>query len=198
MVNQSLHTSLSLITALIFIIAIGWFTMMDGMFFDGIVYATVSKNLANGIGSFWSLVYNPTFKATYQAQPPFFFFLQSLLFRLFGDAVWVERVYCLLMAVFNAVIIRAIWNVVFPKHRLLSWLPILLWMCFPIVSWTCHNNLVEITMGAFDLLAVWCMLIGLKRDNRWWLMAGGLFVFLASFCKVFQGLFPVIVPLVYW
>ena len=27
----------------------------DGMFLDGVYYATISKNLSNGLGSFWFL-----------------------------------------------------------------------------------------------------------------------------------------------
>lgn len=120
MQNHSLSTSLCLMTGLLFSILIGWFTMMDGMFFDGIAYATVANNQANGIGSFWHLVYIPTLKAAYYDQPPLVFFLQSLLFKILGDGVWVERLYSLFMSIANAILIRSIWNLVLPDHRRIS------------------------------------------------------------------------------
>ncbi len=41
-------------TISVFIIAILPSLIRDGMFIDGIQYAAVSKNLANGLGTFWA------------------------------------------------------------------------------------------------------------------------------------------------
>jgi len=40
-------------TIAVFVIAILPSLVQDGMFIDGIQYAVVSKNLANGLGTFW-------------------------------------------------------------------------------------------------------------------------------------------------
>src|SRR6266496_888930 len=75
-----------------------------GMFVDGITYAAVARNLAEGRGTFWT---------------PFF------------------------MAV--------IWRQV-NRHSTAKdcdWLPILLWIIIPVVSWSIVGNMLETTVSMF-------------------------------------------------
>jgi len=53
-------------------------------------------------------------------------------------------------------------------------------------------------MGFLDMCAVYFVLLACRRLQIWWLVAGGVFTFLAFFSKGFQGLFPLAVPLLYW
>src|SRR5580693_5816231 len=64
-----------------------------GMFFDGLIYATVSRNLAVGIGDAWHPVYCASWNGDFREAPPLAFVLESYCFRLFGDHFWVEKLY---------------------------------------------------------------------------------------------------------
>ncbi len=63
----------------------------DGMFTDGIIYADISRNLAEGYGSFWHLHFSETLIHDFYGHPPLAFYLTSLLFNIFGDTIFIER-----------------------------------------------------------------------------------------------------------
>jgi 4-amino-4-deoxy-L-arabinose transferase-like glycosyltransferase len=65
----------------------------DGMFVDGLLYATVSRNLALGFGTFWDPYVSQTFMQHFHEQPPLVFWLQSLFFRLDPHSIYPERIY---------------------------------------------------------------------------------------------------------
>jgi hypothetical protein len=48
-------------------------------FLDGVVYASISRNLANGEGTFWRLMFIANIP--FHEHPPFFFWFESLAFR---------------------------------------------------------------------------------------------------------------------
>ncbi len=52
MIRNKIHYNFWLITMAAFIISLVPLLIQDGMFFDGIMYSTLSKNLAYGYGSF--------------------------------------------------------------------------------------------------------------------------------------------------
>src|SRR5215831_14553482 len=65
------------------------------MFVDGMVYASIARNLALGVGSLWAPAYTATAYTTFYEHPSFGFFTQSLAFRILGDHLIVERLYAL-------------------------------------------------------------------------------------------------------
>src|SRR6478672_5155878 len=79
---------------------------MDGMFSDGMLYASVSKNYAQGYGSFWEQFYSATSNSGFHEQPPFMFFLQGMFFKVLGYGVYTERFYCLAAALINVFLIN--------------------------------------------------------------------------------------------
>ncbi|HEY3386595.1 MAG TPA: glycosyltransferase family 39 protein [Saprospiraceae bacterium] len=187
-----------LFTILVFISLYGYTIFTDGMFFDGVFYAAIANNLANGIGSFWEMQYTTTLHTSFHEQPPFVLFLQSLFFRMLGDSIFVERLYCFLFVLLNIYLIIVTWIEVVGKEKKYFWLPVLLWLSIPLNSWTFQNNLIEVTMSPLDLCAVYFILRGCRQGSMHWFVLGGLFTFLAFFSKGFQGLFPLAAPLLYW
>ena len=170
----------------------------DGMFFDGVFYAAIANNLAHGIGTFWEMQYTSTLHASFHEQPPLALFLQSLLFRLFGDSIYVERLYCFVFALLMIWLMIRTWIEVLGKENNYAWLPVLLWVIIPLNLWTYQNNLIELTLGVLDLAAIFFILKGCRQNSFAWLLLGGLFTFLAFFSKGLQGLFPIVAPLIYW
>src|ERR1022692_1748202 len=122
--------------------------IQDGMFSDGLLYVCVSKNLANGIGTFWHPYFGNTLKTPFHEQPPLYFGILAVFFKVFGQSMYVERLFCLLTLVITGFYISKIWKVLVGKDETNasnSWLPVLLWITVPVCFWT-YTNLVEETV----------------------------------------------------
>ena len=177
----------------------------DGMFLDGIVYTVVSKNMANGLGSFWFPHYSELgFGGLrgFHENPPLVFGIQSLFFRLFGNGMYTERIYVLCALVATMLLIVAVWKKAFDQssESKAGWLPLLLWIIAPLVFWSFSNNMMENTMGIFVLLSVLFYLKSQEITANQFLMlsVSGISIFLASFSKGIPGLFTLAVPFLYW
>ncbi|MFM2016574.1 MAG: hypothetical protein RL007_230 [Bacteroidota bacterium] len=176
---------------------------MDGMFMDGLLYTCVGKNLGNGIGSFWDPQFSVTYMQSYHEQPPLMFGLLAVFFKLLGNGLYTERIYCLLMAIACFFALRFVWNEIFrdsEKRRQQFWLPALFFFSSPVTFWAYANNVEESTMVVFALLSVGFQLRGIRTNGNGtvWFLLGGIAVTLSTLCKGLQGGFPIVVPLLWY
>lgn len=180
--------------------------MQDGMFMDAMLYTSVSRNLSNGIGTFWFPYFDPhniIGLSSFHEQPPLAFGIQALFFKIVGDHLYMERLYTLFTLCTTAFLIHGLWQQVNDKmiaYKPMSWLPILLWITIPVCFWSYSNNMHENTMGIFILLSVMLMYKALQSEKHLflhWVLAGVL-VGMAALCKGFPGLFPLSFPFLYW
>ena len=191
--------SLTILSALILPVLV-----MEGIFMDGLLYSTVSKNLADGYGSMWFLKYSHYGFAehpTFHEHPPLIFWVQSLFFKLFGDGMWVERLYSYTTAIVGAWLIMKNWQVLFPKHfKTTAWLPILLWIIIPVGFWSYQNNMHENTLAIFALASVYFILKAVHLNEKVWvnLSWGAIMIFCAGFAKGIPGLFTLGVIFFHW
>jgi 4-amino-4-deoxy-L-arabinose transferase-like glycosyltransferase len=171
---------------------------MQGMFFDGVMYASLSKNYAAGIGTFWEPVCTKTFYAVCHEQPPLFFFLQGSFFKIFGESFLTERLYALTLALLCSFLLVRIMRVV--ELQKISWLPVLLWMVMPVTFWAFQNNVIEGTMSVFVLAALLHQLRALHQNQRPFLhlLAAGGWLLLAGITKGPQGMFLLAAPGFWW
>ena len=139
------------------------------MFLDGVTYASIARNLAQGRGRFWAPHYTDTIYPAFHEHPPLAFWLQSLWFRAFGDHWFVERVYSATAAALIALFIIVTWRAVHavPDARNQGWLPVALWMAVPVVSWAIVGNLLETTVAVFVTAAVAVLTLGLRPTEDW-------------------------------
>jgi len=67
--------------------------VQHGIFFDGLIYATLARNLSLAHGT----VYDPQISSFYfshfHEHPTFSIYLESLYFKLLGNGFYVERIY---------------------------------------------------------------------------------------------------------
>ncbi len=164
----------------------------DGMFMDGVIYATIARNLALGDGSFWHLFYSETGLNPFHEHPPLAMGLQSIFFSIFGDSIYVERSYSLMTFIVTGFLIVQIWRQIAPKK--LAWLPLLFWVVTPLIPWSCGNNMLENTMMIFTTSATLLYLIQLKLEKPMLTVLSGLMIFLAFLTKGPVGLFPLAFP----
>jgi 4-amino-4-deoxy-L-arabinose transferase-like glycosyltransferase len=182
-----------------------------GMFVDGVTYASIARNLAEGQGSFWSPFYTATIYPQFHEHPPLGFWLQSLWFRVLGDHLFVERAYSTAAALATAFMIAWIWRIL-NRHDAASgpaavsarfdWLPILLWIAVPVVSWSIVGNLLETSVAVFTAAAVAAAIAAAHAERMdaaagWGILSGASIV-AATLTKGPAGLFPLVAPVIFW
>ncbi len=177
--------------------------IQDGMFMDGMLYTCVSKNLANGIGSFWFPVFSKYGFGglqTFHEHPPLIFGIQAIFFKLLGNGMYTERIYVLLTLFATCYLIVLIWKYINKSSNSaqIGWLPLILWISIPVCFWSFTNNMQENTMGIFILASVLLYLRSVKENSFLFLFFSAIFIFLATFSKGIPGFFPVAAPFIYW
>ncbi len=175
----------------------------QGMFLDGQQYAAVAMNYAHGKGTFWHPYLTASWgyfgETAFIEQPPLGFALQAVFFRIFGDSYLTERFYNLLTFAISIGLLHYLWVLVKgKKEQQKSWLAMLFFISIGTTSWVFVNNLWEVQMAIFDLLAVILFLKAhqTKTFSKLLLYSalGGITVAVAFFVKGVPGLFPLAVP----
>lgn len=167
------------------------------MFVDGLTYASLSRNLAEGQGHFWSPFYTATLYPVFYEQPPLGIWMQSLAFRLAGDSTAVEFVWGVGCGLVMIWLISLVWRDLLPI-QVGSWWPVMVFLLFPLVSWILANNMLENTMACFALLGFWAVVRALAAPNRRvelaWAAGSGAAMALAMLTKGFPAAFLLAVP----
>lgn len=177
--------------------------IQDGVFMDGMLYISVSKNLADGLGTFWNPHFSQTSMSSFHEQPPLYFGLLALFYKVFGSSMYVERLFCFVCYSITAVYIHKIWKKIYYQNTEIaenSWLPILFWTSIPVCFWAYTNHVEETVMAVFAVASVYyifCALF-LKENVIYNLLLAGVFIFLSSLTKGIQGLFPIVAVGAYW
>jgi 4-amino-4-deoxy-L-arabinose transferase-like glycosyltransferase len=173
-----------------------------GMFMDGLTYSSISRNLAEGFGSFWKPCYTETVYKTFYEHPPFGFLLQSFAFKIFGEALYVEAFYGFVIGLIIIGLIAAIWLAV-RKNEVIAgvWWPIFLFVSLPMASWVLANNMLENTMAVFVLLAVLLAILSIRSaviiKTPIYGFLSGVSIFLAFLTKGPSGMFPMVIPFIW-
>ncbi|MDF1795546.1 MAG: glycosyltransferase family 39 protein [Coxiellaceae bacterium] len=139
-----------------------------GMFSDGVVYATIARNMAMGIGSLQVPYFTSGVFPHFFEHPPLGLWLQSFFFKALGDHYYTERLFCLLEAVITFTATAYLWRRSFREHtmRAYFWVPILLLMLNPLLVSNLYSNMLDSTVLCFGLLAAVC-LIDTERMGLW-------------------------------
>lgn len=170
---------------------------------DGMLYISVSKNLADGLGTFWEPHFSPTYMPIFREQPPLYFGLLALFYKIFGTGMYVERLFCFVCFTITLIYIHKIWKVLFYDNKQLSknsWLPILFFTTIPICFWAYSNHIEETVMTVFVTMSVYFLskALFIKENVIFYIVLAGVCVFLSSLTKGVQGLFPITAVFSYW
>ncbi len=171
-----------------------------GMFLDGITYAAIARNLSLGIGDFWHPHYTETISQVFYGHPPLAFGIQSFFFDLLGDNFYEERLYSLFTFFLTGLGIILTWRIHFrdkKEYLIYWWLPILIWLLFPLTAWAYANNILENTLSVFTVFAVYFIYRGMLFSLYVQLFLGTICLVLAILSKGTTGLFPLIFPIIF-
>ena len=180
------------------------FYVQDGMFTDGIIYALVSRNLAQGIGEYWQPIFSDFPAKIFYEQPPLALWLQSFFFKILGNGFFTERVYCAFTYIIACFSLVFAWKKINPTQQKFAWLPILLYTFTPLGFWSYRHNMLENTMLIFDLWAIVLFYEATKselffqKENLINLILGAFFIFLSVLTKGLVGLFPLAFFMLYF
>jgi 4-amino-4-deoxy-L-arabinose transferase-like glycosyltransferase len=177
--------------------------IQDGMFMDGMLYTCIGKNLSEGLGTFWNLHFDKTTMASFHEQPPLYFGLLAIFYKLFGPGMYTERLFVLVFFILTLVFICRLWQKIFISDSTLSkytWLPVLFYSTIPVCFWAYPNHAEEVVMCTFAIGAGYYAYkaLFLNKHVFLYLILSGVFIFLSSLTKGIQGLFPVTCAAFYW
>lgn len=169
----------------VFLILVSPALLTQGMFMDGMIYAAVGKNMADGIGSFWHPSFTATCYPDFYEHPPLAMGILSLWYRVFGDSFLIEKIYSFSAWLFVAFGMIKIWRQLGFTN---AWIPLLILMLFPRIVWAATNNGLENTLAVFLAFALWFYLKSLS--GHWiYLVLSGLFIAAGFLTKGPFGLF---------
>ena len=115
---------------------------------DSSYISVLARNLAEGVGSFWYPAFSLDPLETYHQHPPLGIGLNSVFFRIFGDSIFTERIFSIVLLFLNVIILIGIWLVAGERPNS-AWMPILLWISIPSVAETAMQNPLMQSSGLF-------------------------------------------------
>jgi 4-amino-4-deoxy-L-arabinose transferase-like glycosyltransferase len=167
----------------------------NGMFLDGLIYSTVSKNLADGLGTFWNPHFTSTFLSDFHEHPPLAFGIQSVFYTLFGESRFIDKFYSMFTIVMVGYIILRIWKTLGYKY---GWFPLFIWLITPTVFWASYNNLLENTLTVFTSLSILFYLKNQETKKFYLIFLSGFVLALGFLTKGFVAFFPWTFPFLLW
>lgn len=173
----------------------------DGFHPDSLVYMSMARNLAEGHTSFWSLHFTDTLFNEFYEHPPLGIYLISLCFSLFGDTIFIDKLYGPFLGLLMMLEIMAIYRLVSPgNYRNGMLLSAFYFVMFPIASNTLENNLLEVPAALFALGSVYIFLKGVlqKRNSLLYAFLFSLALLAAFLSKGPVALFPFALPFFYF
>lgn len=179
----------------VFLIIVSKDILSNGMFLDGVIYSTISKNMADGLGTFWNPHFTSTCLSDFHEHPPLAFGIQSVFYALLGESRYVDKIYSFFTIAVAGFIIMRIWKTLGYRH---GWLPLFLWIITPTVFWASYNNLLENTMTIFTSLSVLFYLINQEDKKYIFIILSGFMMALGFLTKGFVAFFPLTFPFVLW
>jgi 4-amino-4-deoxy-L-arabinose transferase-like glycosyltransferase len=180
----------------------------QSFFFDGGIYASLARNLAEGTGSAWRLHFSNTLFAVFSEHPPLMMWLESLGFMVFGDTIAVEKSFSLLTFAVSGMLLFKIWTRLHDGDPLMQRAaPLALFMTLVAgrVNWGFANGMLENLLTVFTLCAILLVVtaydarLNASAIRRMALVFGaGVAIVLALLTKGPVGLFPWAAPMLYW
>ncbi len=138
----------------------------QGMFIDGVWYAAIAKNMAHQFGSLWDPALSKTMYLHFREHPPLAIYLQSLFFQVLGDGFWVERAYCLTVAILQIGLVSYLWQRFDKSHQHDYSFLLFLWLLIPINIGMYKDNLLEATQTLLTTAGLVTLMCA-DSQHRW-------------------------------
>ncbi|MGD9136012.1 MAG: hypothetical protein PVH42_04595 [Desulfobacterales bacterium] len=183
----------------LYCLLIGYKLMRLGTHGDGVEYASVARNLSDGVGSFWKPYLDDRIHPVFHEHPPLVFWIQSWAFRIFGNGPYLESFYGFFI---GFVILGGMawfwWRVRldFQFPAVGCWWPMLLLTILPMFTYFLQTNRIVNTWTVFAIAATYVSYrsaLTARHHIVYSLLAGGL-IYLGFLAKGPVASFTVAVP----
>lgn len=187
----------------LYFLLLGHKLMRLGMHADGVEYANVARNLADGLGTFWKPYHDDLLHPIFHEHPPLVFWIQSFFFKLFGEGPYFESFYGLLVGLVIFGCTACFWQQVrhdFRHSSLGNWWPILLLVSLPIFTYTLQVNRLVNTFTILAILATYVAYLSVIKNKLTILFSllTGVLVYLGFIAKGPVAFFTLAVPAIAW
>jgi len=177
--------------------------MRLGIYGDGVEYANVARNMADGLGSFWKPYHDDFGYRVFHEHPPLVFWFQSLFFRIFGDGPYLEAFYGFFIGLLILIWTGLFWLQVrrdlrYPEAG--SWWPILLLVPLPLFTYILTINRIVNTWTLLAIIAAYLAYLSSVKTRHvvfFSILAGGA-IYLGFIAKGPVAFFAFAVPLLAW
>lgn len=147
------HVALSIIG----IMFLGWYFLfvfiIHNIHDDGLVYAIIAKNMAQGLGSIWDPAYSPHQYHHFFEHPGLGLWMGSFFFKIFGNHLYTEKIFSCMIAGINLFYLFLYWkHYIAPNHKAsVGWVVILSFSLIPLMVFYYPSNVLEMLANAFAL-----------------------------------------------
>src|SRR5690606_3592923 len=105
---------------------------------------------------------------------------EAQLFKLMGDSVFTERIFCFLCLLATMLLINCYWSTIIQSEvELRGWggVPIFLFLVTPVVFWSYRNNMIEMLLTVMVLASSTFMARAIIKRSLFYLFAATIFIF---------------------
>jgi len=187
----------------LYCLLIGYKLLRLGLHGDGVEYASVARNLADGVGTFWKPYLDDRIHPVFHEHPPLVFWIQSLFFRIFGDGAYFEAFYGFFTGLMILGCMAWFWQRVrrdFQLPAVGNWWPMLLLVPLPMFTYILQTNRIVNTWAIFAIAATYISYRSTLVNNHhifYSLFSGGL-IYLGFLAKGPVAFFTFAVPILAW
>ncbi len=187
----------------LYFLLLGYKLLRLGIHGDGVEYAAVARNMADGVGTFWKPYLDDTIHPVFHEHPPLVFWIQSHFFKIFGDGPYLEAFYGLFVGLIILGCMAGFWRQVRQDCQLPAvggWWPALLIVPLPIFTYMMQINRLVSTytiLAILPALAAYRSVVGNKHTILFSLLAG-LLIYLGFIAKGPVAFFAFAVPAAAW
>jgi 4-amino-4-deoxy-L-arabinose transferase-like glycosyltransferase len=184
----------------LYYLLLGYKLMRLGLHGDGVEYAVVARNMADGVGTFWRPYLDDYLHPVFHEHPPFVFWFQSLFFKIFGDGPYLESFYGFFMGLLILAGIGVFWQQIrrdFQFPEVGSWWPMLLLVPLPEFTYTLQANRIVNTWALLALLAAYFAYLSVVKTRHailFSILAGGT-IYIGFIAKGPVAFFSLAVPI---
>jgi len=201
--RSSSRKILILFVLTLYFLLIGHKLLRLGIHGDGVEYATVARNMADGLGTFWKPYLDDTIHPVFHEHPPLVFWIQSHFFRLFGDGPYFEAFYGFFIGLVILGCMAWFWRRArqdFQLPAIGNWWPMLLLVPLPIFTYMMQINRIVSTYTVLAMVAAYTAyrsVVGHKHTILFSLLSGVL-IYLGFIAKGPVAFFTFAVPGLGW
>lgn len=187
----------------LYCLLIGYKLLRLGLHGDGVEYASVARNLADGVGTFWKPYLDDRIHPVFHEHPPLVFWIQSLFFRIFGDGAYFEAFYGFFIGLLVLGCMAWFWQRVrrdFQRPAVGGWWPMLLLVPLPIFTYMLQTNRIVNTWTIFAIVATYVSYRSTLSNTHhlFFSLLSGALIYLGFLAKGPVAFFTFAVPILAW